>query len=70
MENISLENIQRDILLQYQNQWIAISKNNQVIANGSNYSEVVKKLSQDVGVALLKIPPLNLSLAPKAYHEV
>lgn len=51
-------------LRQYENEWVAISENNHIVASGLTYGETLKKVNQTDEVILLKVPPLDYSLAP------
>lgn len=51
-------------LEKYENQWIAISSDNKIVANGRTYGETLDKLNETPAVVLYKVPPLGASLAP------
>jgi hypothetical protein len=51
-------------LRRLENQWIAISEANKIVAHGKTYQEVQKKVSNPQQVILFKVPPLEYSLAP------
>jgi hypothetical protein len=55
-------------LQQYEQQWIAISANNTIVAYGKTYGEAVHAAEKkSVGeVILFKVPPLDYSLSPQA----
>jgi len=68
MKNMKIKNINfgkiEKIIEQYENQWIAVSDKNEVIANGNTYKETVGKSGNRRDIVLFKVPSLNVSLAP------
>jgi hypothetical protein len=48
----------------FENQWVAISEENRILASGTSYQEVVNALPRPDAVVLLKVPPQDASLAP------
>jgi hypothetical protein len=53
-----------DELVRYENQWVALSEDSQIVASGPTYSETVNRVERKDSVVLLKVPPLDASLAP------
>jgi hypothetical protein len=51
-------------LRRLENQWIAISEINTIVAHGPTYHEALKKVKNPQEVILFKVPPLEYSLAP------
>ena len=51
-------------LRQYERQWIAIAEDNRIVASGPTYGETVRKVVDADRVVLMKVPPLDYSLAP------
>ena len=68
MKNLSIENIELEKLSKeigkYENQWIAISTDNEIVGSGRTYGEAVKNAKKSEDIVLFKVPPLNVSLAP------
>ncbi len=56
-------------LRRLENQWIAISEINTIVAHGLTYQEALKKVKNPQEVILFKVPPLEYSLAP-SLHEI
>ena len=55
-----------DELVRYENQWIALSEDSHVVASGRTYGETVERVEHKDAVVLLKVPPLDASLAPSS----
>lgn len=55
-------------LLRYENQWVAVSTKNEVIAAGKTINIVQKKLGKlkNKSATLLKVLPFNSSYSPNA----
>jgi sirohydrochlorin ferrochelatase len=53
-------------LRRLENQWVAISEDNRIVAKGSTYREAVERVSDPDKVVLLKVPSVKYSLAPAA----
>ncbi|MEK7506298.1 MAG: DUF5678 domain-containing protein [Patescibacteria group bacterium] len=56
----------RKELRKFENMWVAISGENKIIGSGSTYAETIKKINSKEDIMLLRVPPLNASLAPSA----
>jgi hypothetical protein len=65
VEDIDLEKV-ADEISQYAEQWVAISTENRIVAHGRTYREAIEKVRNPSEVVLLKVPPLDASLAPGA----
>ena len=52
-----------DEINKHENRWIAISDQNKIVSSGKTYSEAVSN-AKDQPVVLLKVPRLDVSLAP------
>ena len=61
--NINLEKLALE-LEKHENEWVAISDENRIIANGSTYRETADRVQDKENVVLFKVPQLNVSLAP------
>jgi hypothetical protein len=65
--NIDLTKLGSEIR-RLENQWIAISDRNTIVAHGPTYHEALKKVKNPQDVVLFKVPPLEYSLAPSLYE--
>lgn len=63
--NIDLGKIASEIS-RHELQWVAVSKDNTVVASGDTYKETLSKVSNLKEVVMLKVPPLDTSISP---HE-
>ena len=51
-------------LRRFEEQWVAISGDNRIIASGRTYGEAVDKVENPDEVVLFRVPSLDYSLAP------
>ena len=65
LEHIDLGKLSNE-LTKHENEWIAISLDNYIVASGSTYREVVEQVEDPASVVLFKVPPGDASLAPEA----
>jgi DNA-binding transcriptional regulator YdaS (Cro superfamily) len=65
VNSIHLEEL-AGILPTYVNQWVAISDASRIIAHGATYEEALAQVSDPESVVMLKVPPVDASLAPTA----
>lgn len=65
ISKINLESLS-DELRRHERRWVAISAQNALVAHGKTYQEAVNKAKKKriKNIVLLKVPPLNYSLAP------
>jgi len=65
IKNIDLGKLSKQ-LRNFERQWIAISQENKIVANGDTYGEALQKVQKkDLGeVILFKVPPLDYSFSP------
>ena len=63
--NIDLSRLNNE-LRKFEKQWVAISNDNKIVANGVTYRETNQQARQKgmKAVVLLRVPPLDYSLAP------
>ncbi len=66
LAKIDLEKLQGQ-LKQYQEEWVAISLGNKIVAHGHTYRDAVKGVKDPAKVVLFKVPNLRYSLAPIQY---
>lgn len=68
MDNVVITNINLEKLApeleKHENEWVAISDDNRIVANGSTYREAADRVQNKENVVLFKVPQLNVSLAP------
>lgn len=60
--HIDLGKLANDVS-RYENQWIAVSAENNIVASGATYAEALAR-ARGTDVVLFKVPPLDASLAP------
>jgi hypothetical protein len=53
-------------LPRYESKWIAVSENNEIVASGDSYTGTMSEVRNEGPVILLKVPPVDASLAPYA----
>ncbi|MBI2048833.1 MAG: hypothetical protein HY434_00580 [Candidatus Liptonbacteria bacterium] len=63
LNNIDLGKIAKE-LRRFEEQWVAISENNEIVASGNTYGETVDRVKNPDEVILFKVPALDYSLAP------
>lgn len=63
IENIDLSKLGQE-LEKYENQWIAVSDENEIVGNGKSYREAREKAGEQENIILFRVPSLNASLAP------
>jgi hypothetical protein len=65
IKNVDLGLVQEE-LKAYVSMWVAISNDNKIVGSGTTYDEALAATKSKVGIILLKVPPLDASLAPLA----
>ena len=60
--NIDLEKLAEELRL-YAEQWVAISRENRIVAHGRTYGETLQRVRDPDGVVMVKVPPVDASLA-------
>lgn len=68
INKIDLSKLSKE-LRRFERRWVAISSENEIVANGPTYGETIRKVKRAEAVVLFKVPPMDYSLAPYA-HEV
>ncbi|MBI4095189.1 MAG: hypothetical protein HY435_03285 [Candidatus Liptonbacteria bacterium] len=63
IKNIDLGKLATE-LRRYEEQWVAISAENKILANGKTYGETVDKVKNPDQVILFKVPQSRYSIAP------
>jgi hypothetical protein len=63
IQNIRLEGLAAE-LQRYAEQWVAISMESRIVAHGPTYGQTISQVRDPSKVVLLKVPPIDASLAP------
>lgn len=63
VQRIDLSKLAPD-LRRYENHWIAVSEDNEIVASGPTYGETVARVPDADKVILFRVPPVDYSLAP------
>ncbi len=68
MNTISIENIDLGALSEemrkYENEWIAVSDENKIVASGKTYAEAFRASGETPNIVLFKVPRSDAFLAP------
>jgi len=63
INKVNLEKLAPE-LCTLQDKWVAISNENRIVASGYTYGEAMNQVKRPDDVILLKVPPVEYSLAP------